>query len=138
MTGVPTPNHQEWINLASATPPSTIFLEGLHIRPTQKLSTATKSTHLKGFTFVGTGTLPRSTTKGERNRSGRCYFQYEPSDTICSYSTSLQEKKIFERAQASARIRSVLIAVNVVQSLIADIDIRKGKRSLASRSGACS
>ena len=74
VTGVPAPNHQEWINLASATPPSTIFLEGLHIRPTQKLSTATKSTHLKGFTFVGTGTLPRSTTKGKRKRSGRFTF----------------------------------------------------------------
>lgn len=65
VTGVSAPNHQEWITLASATPPSTIFLEGLHIRPTQKLSTATKSTHLNGFTFVGSGTLPRSTTKGE-------------------------------------------------------------------------
>ncbi|KAF6218492.1 hypothetical protein HO133_005841 [Letharia lupina] len=63
VTGVPAPNHQEWINLASATPPSTIFLEGLHIRPTQKLSAATKSTHLNGFTFVGSSTLPRSTTK---------------------------------------------------------------------------
>lgn len=70
LTGVPAPNHQEWINLESATPLSTIHLEGLYIRPTQKLSTATKSTHLNGFIFVGSGTLPRSTTKGERNRSG--------------------------------------------------------------------
>lgn len=71
MTGVPASSHQDWINLASATPPSTIFLEGLHIRPTQKLSTATKSTHLNGFTFVGSDTLPRSTTKGERNTDDR-------------------------------------------------------------------
>ena len=69
--GVPAPNHQEWANLISATPPSTIFLEGLHIRPTAKLSTATKSTHLNGFTFVGSGTLPRSTAKGKRNRAFR-------------------------------------------------------------------
>ena len=68
-TGTHAPNHQEWVSLASATPPSTIFLEGLHIRPTQKLSTATKSTHLNGFTFVGSGTLPRSTTKGKQNRT---------------------------------------------------------------------
>lgn len=74
VTGVPASNHQDWMNLASATPPSTIFLEGLHIRPTQKLSTATKSTHLNGFTFVGSGNLPRSTTKGEKNRSGRFIF----------------------------------------------------------------
>lgn len=69
--GVPAPNHQEWVNLVSATPPSTIFLEGLHIRPTAKLSTATKSTHWNGFTFVGTGTLPRSTAKGKCNQSRR-------------------------------------------------------------------
>lgn len=74
VTGVPAPNLQEWINLASATPPSTIFLEGLHIRPTQKLSTATKSAHLNGFTFVGSGTLPRSTSKGERNICYRFTF----------------------------------------------------------------
>ena len=72
---MPAPHHQEWINLASATPPSTIFLEGLHIRPTQKLSTATKSTHLNGFTFVGSGTLPRSTTKGEPNRN--CWYIFD-------------------------------------------------------------
>ena len=65
MTGTSAANRQEWDTLASATPPSTIFLEGLHIRPTQKLSTATKSTHLNGFTFVGSGTLPRTITKGE-------------------------------------------------------------------------
>lgn len=57
---------------------------------------------------------------------------------IGSHRTSLQEKKVFEGAQTSARIRLVLIVINVYQDLIADIDYRERKRPLASRSGACS
>lgn len=104
VTGVPAPNHQEWINLASATPPSTIFLEGLHIRPTQKLSTATKSTHFNGFTFVGSGTLPRSTTKGEQKRPCRFQFDMDPLTRLSATVPRFKRRKSLKELRRSLEL----------------------------------
>ena len=57
-------NQQDWIGLTSATAES-IYTKGLRIKPTAALSNATKSTRVDGFTFVGSGILASSATKGK-------------------------------------------------------------------------
>ena len=72
-------NQQDWIGLSTATAES-IYTKGLRIKPTAALSNATKSTRVDGFTFVGSGILASSATKGKTSETTSILYKIYKAD----------------------------------------------------------